>query len=70
MIEKVYYVKSDSINPYYNLGMEEYLFHNIPANSMIFYLWQNEKTVVIGKNQNAYKECNLNAMENDHCYLA
>jgi len=70
MIEKVYYVKSDSINPYYNLGMEEYLFHNIPANSMILYLWQNEKTVVIGKNQNAYKECNLNAMENDHCYLA
>ena len=70
MIEKVYLIRSESINPYQNLALEEYLFNNIPADSMIFYLWQNQNTVVIGKNQNAYKECNLKAMEYDHCYLA
>ena len=70
MIEKVYLVRSESINPYYNLALEDYLFHNIPADSMIFYLWQNQNTVVVGKNQNAYKECDLKAMEYDHCYLA
>ena len=39
MIEKVYLVRSESINPYYNLALEDYLFHNIPSDSMIFYLW-------------------------------
>ena len=70
MIERCYLVTSDSISPYYNLALEDYLFHHIPANSMILYLWQNQNTVVIGKNQNAYKECNLREMEYDHCYLA
>ena len=70
MIEKCYYIKSSSINPYYNLALEDYLFHNIPANSLVFFLCQNQNTVMIGKNQNAYKECHLQAMEEDHCYLA
>ena len=70
MIEKVYLIRSESINPYYNLALEEQLFRTIPANSMIFYLWQNQNTVVIGKNQNAHKECNLQIMEHEHCYLA
>ena len=70
MIEKCYYLKSPSINPYYNLALEDYLFHNIPADSMIFMLSQNNDTVMIGRDQNPYKECFLNAMELDHCYLA
>lgn len=70
MIEKCYLVTGDSINPYYNLALEDYLMHHIPPDSMILYLWQNQNTVVIGKNQNAYKECHLQEMEYDHCYLA
>ncbi len=70
MIEKCYYIKSSSINPYYNLALEDYLFHNIPANSLVFFMCQNQNTVMIGRNQNAYKECHLQAMEMDHCYLA
>ena len=44
-------------NPYINLAVEEYLFNT--AKEDIFMLWQNAKTVVIGKNQNAYAEVNL-----------
>ena len=70
MIERCFYLKSPSINPYYNMALEEYLFEHIPANSMIFFLWQNQNTVSIGRNQSAYKECHLQQMEIDHCYLA
>ena len=70
MIEKCYYIKSSSINPYYNLALEDYLFHNIPANSLVFFLCQNQNTVMIGKNQNAWKECDVQRLEADGGHLA
>lgn len=53
----------NSTNPYYNLAVEEYLFNT--AKEDIFMLWQNDKTVVIGKNQNAYAEVNLDYAKNN-----
>ena len=70
MIEKVYLIRSESINPYYNLALEEQLFRNIPANSMIFYLWQNQNTVVIGRNQNPWAECRISLLEQEGGKLA
>ena len=51
------YIRLRTNDPYYNLAVEEYLFKN--TGDDIFMLWQNEPTVVIGKNQNAYAEVNL-----------
>ena len=45
-------------DPYLNLAIEEYLFEH--TSDDVFMLWQNEPTVVIGKNQNAYAEINMN----------
>ncbi|MEA5017950.1 MAG: lipoate--protein ligase [Erysipelotrichaceae bacterium] len=70
MLKHAYLITSDNINPYYNLALEESLFLQHQPTTIMFYLWQNHHTVVIGKNQNAYKECNLQQMESDHCYLA
>ena len=53
---KLYVLKTT--DPYLNLAIEEYLFEN--SEETIFILWQNDKTVVIGKNQNAYCEVNGN----------
>lgn len=70
MVEKVYYVQSRSINPYHNLALQKYLFDNIPDNSMIFMLWKNNDTVILGNQQNAYMECTLSRFEIEHTYLA
>lgn len=59
-------VISKSSNPKYNLGLEEYL---IESGDNILYLWQNDNTIVIGKNQNPYKECNIKKIEEDKVTL-
>ncbi|WP_346915782.1 lipoate--protein ligase [Clostridium sp.] len=61
---------SKEVNPYYNLALEEELFRNIKSGETILYLWQNESTVVIGRNQNPYKECDLDYMKEKHITLA
>lgn len=63
------FIVSSGNNPYQNLGLEEYLLDNC-GDGVTFYLWQNASTVVIGYNQNAYKECDLAAMNKDGIKLA
>ena len=46
-----------SKNPYLNLAFEEYLLKH--CEDEYFLLWQNEPTVVIGKNQNVFAEVNI-----------
>ena len=55
-------------NPHLNLAIEEYLFRN--SKDDIFMLWQNEPTVVIGKNQNAHAEVNLSYLAKHNVFLA
>lgn len=67
---KLRHVKSRSFNPWYNLSLEEYLLENIKKDEIILYLWQNENTVVIGRNQNAWKECAWQQLDEDGGKLA
>lgn len=53
-----YFYESKSDDPYHNLAVEEHLFSSLPQSSSCLYLWQNNKTVVIGKYQNAIEEIN------------
>lgn len=51
-------------NPFYCLATEEYLLKNFDDD--IFMLWQSDKTVVVGKHQNALGEVNYRYVrEND-----
>ncbi len=47
-------IRNSCTDPYFNLASEQYFLDH--AEEPVFMLWRNEKTVVIGKNQNAYAE--------------
>jgi lipoate-protein ligase A len=61
--------RSDRVDPAENLGFEDYLMKLCEEDEVILYLWQNRKTIVIGKHQNPYKECDLAKLERDHIHL-
>ncbi len=69
MIQKITYIESKQYNPYQNLALEEYLLRHVEEDECILYLWQNKHTIVIGRNQNAWKECLVSKLQEDDGYL-
>jgi lipoate-protein ligase A len=64
-IKQIRYLITNETDPYKNLALEEYLLDNVTEDECILYLWQNEKTVVVGRNQNPWKECLIKDLGQD-----
>lgn len=52
---------STSTNPYFNLSLEDWLFRHAPQKEPLLLLYRDAPCVVIGRNQNPWKEVNLRA---------
>ena len=70
MAEKLSVICSASTDPYYNLALEEYLLGKVCEDEVILYLWQNDHTVVIGRNQNPWAECRTALLLQEQGHLA
>ena len=55
------YVIGQKTDPYYNLAMEQKLLDFVDEQTGIIFLWQNDKTIVVGRNQNVNAECDVKA---------
>ena len=70
MIERLLTYESGSFDPFLNLATEQHLLDTVEGGCCLLYLWQNENTVVIGKNQNPWAECRASLLEEEGGHLA
>lgn len=57
-------------DPYGNLALERYLLEHTSKDTCTLLLWQNDNTVVIGCNQNPWKECKTSLLTEEGVNLA
>lgn len=60
---------SPSGDGWQNLATDEWLLDHLDEEDFILYCYVNRNAVIIGRNQNPWKECNLSAMERDGVQL-
>ena len=64
-----YWYVSPSRDGWQNLAMDEWFLDHLDPEDLILYFYVNQNAVIIGKNQNPWKECDLAAMERDGVQL-
>lgn len=60
---------SNVTNPWINSSIERWIIEKNKSSKLALYVWRNEPVVIIGRNQNPYKECHLQKMEEDSVKL-
>lgn len=69
MITRLKAYCSETFDPYFNLATEQYLLESLAPGDCVLYLWQNQNTIVIGRNQNPWTECRTELLESEGGHL-
>ena len=64
-----YWYVSPSADGWQNLALDEWFLDTLRPEDTLLYFYVNQSAVIIGKNQNPWKECDLSAMERDGVQL-
>ncbi len=64
------YLTNQSTDPHWNMAFDEFILEQFPLDEPVFYLWQNRPSVIIGFNQNAFAEVNLDYLAQKNIVLA
>ena len=64
------YLLNDCTDACRNMAFDEYVLESLPLDEPVFYLWRNAPSVIIGLNQSAYAEVNLQYLQSHGIALA
>ena len=64
------YLRNSGVDPYWNMAFDEYVLTQMRTEGTVFSLWQNRPSVIIGLNQNAFREVNIPYLEEKGIALA
>ena len=64
------YLRNTSTDVYFNMAFDEYALEQLPLDEPLFFLWQNRPAVIIGINQNAYAEVDIDYLHQHDIALA
>lgn len=65
MSQKLRVLVANTFDPYFNLATEDWIFNDMDPECKVLFLWRNKDTIVIGRAQNAFSECDLSKTEAD-----
>jgi len=57
------FLVNESTNPYYNMSFDDWCLTHLTSDDVVFYLWRNRPSVIIGISQNQNTEVNLPYLE-------
>lgn len=62
-------LRSPYDHPYYHLSLEEFFLKQEPFGGPIILFYINKPSVIMGRNQNPWRETNIGAIQRDHVIL-
>lgn len=57
-MKNIVYIEVETLDPTFNLALEEYVFEHMPRENEYFLTWRNDNAIIIGRHQNTAAEIN------------